>query len=137
MFKSPVNKTPSTASGFNFIRNNIGPRQVKPNHISSAKILSASDLESNDHVLKPDGSSTIMLDLLEEGLSEPRRLAYTYQADTNIENLIDFVKQETHITRLNFKTKNVNLDYLLTLKHRKVKELNIRKLSLMLERVKI
>ena len=54
-----------------------------------------------------------------------------------MQELVSFMKKETSESHVYFKSKNLNIDYMLTLKERKVKELGTKKLELSMHKIRI
>ena len=65
------------------------------------------------------------------------KFSFPYSQETSIQELIDFLKRELKEGLLYFKAKNLNIEYLLTLPHRKVREMDSKKIDLVASKIKI
>ena len=62
---------------------------------------------------------------------------FPFDEETQISELLKYLKREVEEEFVFFKSKNLNIDYLLTLSHRRVKELSAQKLELWVHKIRI
>ena len=62
---------------------------------------------------------------------------FPFDEETQISELLKYLKREVEEEFVYFKSKNLNIDYLLTLGHRRVKELSAQKLELWVHKIRI
>lgn len=133
MFKSPVKGIPIKKSPISFIKTATSPRQAnKPPHAQTSKSISTAENDfAIDQFTKPNPSSLLSLDISLDRPARTLKLAFSFTAETEISDLTDFVRRELKEQYVYFKTKSLNVEYLLTLPHRKVRELGVKRLELL------
>lgn len=139
MFKSLVQGFPNKKGSFGFIKSVGSPKQAdRPFQFQTNKSLSTVENEAfADHPRKITSNNSLSIEITLDKCFRPFRLTYFYCSQTTIQELISFLKRELKEHFIYFKAKNINTEYFLTLHHRKVSELNTKRLELTAIRIKV
>lgn len=134
MFKSPVRNMPAPKrSPVSFIKTVASPRH--PN--TSKPIAMSSHDFSIEQFTKQSNALMLTLQIALEKVNVPHRCIFTYNNDTTIGELIDYMRKELRDQYLFFKSRDMNVDYILTLVQRKVRELRTKRLQLSAWRIRV
>ena len=108
-------------SGINFVRNVAG---TKLNHPPSSPI--------SKNILNPmyPTASTLVIILIYPSTSHPQNLIYEFDSSTTVKKLMNFLHAHIKEEFVYFSSGNLHIDYFLTLPHRLVKDLPMKKLKL-------
>lgn len=133
MFKNPNYNAVVKKGPISFIKTSASPR-----HVNSAKaILVGQQNSAIDQYNCHQRSATLAIEIIYDKISHVQHLNFPFSPETTIGELIDFLHKELQEQHLYFRSRNLNLDYLLTLKYRKIKELSTNKLDLVASKIKI
>lgn len=125
MFKSPArNMQMPKRSPVSFIKTVASPR-----HPNNTKNIAFSSHDfSTDHFNKQGNTLMLTLQISLQKVNVPHRCIFTYNNESTIGELVDYMRKELRDSYLFFKSRDINVDYLLTLAQRKVRELRVKRL---------
>lgn len=130
MFKSSVHGTSAKKGPLSFMKSLASPKQAdRSSQFHTVKTISTAENETpNDVPRKSAAIGSLSIELTLEKSYRPIKLMFPFWEDTTVDELVSFLKREIKESIIYFKSKNTNLEYYLTLPHKRVSELNTKRL---------